>query len=340
MRKTSFGESVRVITRGYRDWMTDHPLVVSFEVTDSCTCRCRHCDHGGPVDYEPSMKPGDYRRYIKALHPSVVQVSGGEPLLREDIVEVIHNIKEPNGLLPYIILVSNWSEMTPELYLQLRDAGVNQFSVSLDFPDKRHDGFRGLPGLYDRISKTIPECAALGYDDIVLNTCITTANYEYINASADKAQEWGVNISYSVYSPRRIGDESLFPDSPEQLEVIKTALDRIKERMDGSNWVVNTETTLDETYKYLVDHGRGGCQAGRRFLVVTPDGKMQPCSMQFEKYDLNDRKKMIDEFTANNKCDECYVSIRSYLDKGFWQLLFEATGAFFSFKSQNEFKNK
>jgi len=62
--------------------------------------------------------------------------------------------------------------------------------------------------------------------------------------------------------------------------------------------------------------------------------------MQFEKYDLADRKKMIQEFTANNKCDECYVSIRSYLDKGFWQLLFEATGAFFSFKSQKEFKNK
>ncbi len=340
MRKTSFGESVRVIARCCSDWVTDYPLVVSFEVTDSCTCHCRHCDHGGPVDYEPTMKPEDYRRYIKALHPGIVQVSGGEPLMRKDIVEIVRNIKEPNGLVPYIILVSNWSEMTRDLYLQLRDAGVNQFSISLDFPDERHDKFRGLPGLYEKISTIIPECAALGHDDIVLNTCITSDNYEYINAAADKAREWGVNISFSVYSPRRIQDESLFPNSPEQLEFIKAEFERIKERMDDSNWIVNTETTIDETYQYLVDHGRGGCQSGRRFLVVTPDGKLQPCSMQFHKYDLPDRKKMIKEFTANNECDECYVSIRSYLDKGFWQLLFEATGAFFSFKSQDEFKNK
>ena len=48
--------------------------------------------------------------------------------------------------LPYTILVSNWSLMTEERYLELREAGVDQFSVSLDFPDERHDDFRGYPG--------------------------------------------------------------------------------------------------------------------------------------------------------------------------------------------------
>jgi hypothetical protein len=43
---------------------------------------------------------------------------------------------------------------------------------------------------------------------------------------------------------------------------------------------------------------------------------------------------MVREFTQNNTCDECYVSIRSYLDKTFPQLLRENVGEFFSFKSR------
>jgi MoaA/NifB/PqqE/SkfB family radical SAM enzyme len=58
----------------------------------------------------------------------------------------------------------------------LRAAGVDRFSVSLDIPDERHDDFRLHPGLYDHLSRMVPRLAALGHDDIVLNTCITSQN--------------------------------------------------------------------------------------------------------------------------------------------------------------------
>jgi hypothetical protein len=67
-----------------------------------------------------------------------------------------------------------------------------------------------------------------------------------------------------------------------------------------------------------------------RFLVVRADGALQPCSMQFWQYPLTERGRMIEEFTSTNRCDECSVSIRSYLDKSFHQLLGEN---FFSFNS-------
>jgi hypothetical protein len=70
------------------------------------------------------------------------------------------------------------------------------------------------------------------------------------------------------------------------------------------------------------------CKAGLRFLVVTSDGALQPCSMQFHRYALEDRGRMAEEFVPANSCDECYVSIRSYLDKPFLQLLRENAGAF------------
>jgi MoaA/NifB/PqqE/SkfB family radical SAM enzyme len=269
---------------------------------------------------------------MQELRPCVVQVSGGEPLLRPDLVEIVRSIKDGSGL-PYTILVSSWSLMTAELYLQLREAGVNQFSVSLDFPDERHDNFRCYPGLYRHLEDLIPRLAHLGYDDIVLNSCITSENLREINAIADKAREWGVNLCYSAYSARRTGCRDFLPASPEQLAALNSHLDRVEERRDNTNWIVNSRSTLDATRRYFENSGMPGCKAGQRFLVVTADGALQPCSMQFHRYPLEERGRMIGEFTRHNACDECYVSIRSYLDKSFPQLLWENVSGFFSVKA-------
>jgi hypothetical protein len=56
--------------------------------------------------------------------------------------------------------------------------------------------------------------------------------------------------------------------------------------------------------------------------------------MQFRRYELSERGRMIGEFTRQNQCGECYVSIRSYLDKSFPQLLWENVSGFFSFNAR------
>jgi len=332
MRKVPLRQSLKVIERGTRNWVADRPLVVSFEVTDSCTCHCRHCDHGGPRDDSRNLPAAEYRRYMRELRPCVVQVSGGEPLLRPDLVEIVRQIQDGDGL-PYTILVSSWSLMTDALYLELRAAGVDQFSVSLDFPDERHDRFRSYPGLYSHLEDLVPRMGRLGYDDIVLNSCITSENLGEIEALADRAREWGVNLCYSAYSPRRTGCRELFPASPEQLAELNRRLDRVEARRDATNWIVNSRSTLDATRRYFEHSGMPGCRAGQRFLVVTADGALQPCSMQFCRYPLEERGRMIREFTRHNTCDQCYVSIRSYLDKSFPQLLWENVSGFFSVRT-------
>ena len=205
----------------------------------------------------------------------------------------------------------------------------------MDFPDERHDEFRRCKGLYRRLSRLMPELAALGHDDIVLNNCITAENLAEINAVADKAREWGVNVSFSAYTPRRTGCRDYFLNTPEQLAVLKDQLDRIKARMDGTKWIANSETTIDATRRYFEAGKAPGCKAGHRFLVVTSDGSLQPCSMQFKRYALHDKALMVREFTRSNTCDECYVSIRSYLDKSFPQVLWENVAGFFSFKGRS-----
>jgi MoaA/NifB/PqqE/SkfB family radical SAM enzyme len=329
LRKVPLAESLRIIGRGSSNWLANRPIVVSFEVTDACTCYCKHCDHGGPRDTSRNLRPADYRRYMEELRPCVVQISGGEPLMRDDVVEIVRAVKNGTAL-PYTILVSNWSHMTEEKYLALRAAGIDQFSVSLDFPDDRHDDFRVYPGLYRQLEDLIPRLAKLGHDDIVLNSCITSENLGEIEALADKAREWGVNLCYSAYSARRTGCRDYFPGSPSQLVELNTRLDRVEARRDSSNWLVNSPSTIQATRQYFANGGAPGCKAGLRFLVVTADGALQPCSMQFQRYSLEERHRMIREFTGANQCDECYVSIRSYLDKSFPQLLWENVSGFLS----------
>jgi MoaA/NifB/PqqE/SkfB family radical SAM enzyme len=335
MRKVPLSESLKIIGRGSRNWFAQRPIVVSFEVTDGCTCWCKHCDHGGPREDPWSMQPADYRRYREALRPCVVQVSGGEPLMRPDIVDIVRSIKEDSGL-PYTILVSNWSEMTEEKYLALRGAGIDQFSVSLDFPDDRHDHFRGYPGLYSHMSDLIPRLAKLRHDDIVLNSCITSENVGEVEAMAGLARQWGVNMCYSSYSPRRTGCRDYFLNTPEQLATLNSQLDTVEARRDETNWLVNSKSTIEATRRYFENGGTPGCSAGLRFLVVTAHGELQPCSMQFTRFPLEERERMIREFSHSNKCDQCYVSIRSYLDKNFPQLLWENVSSFFSFKTDRD----
>src|SRR5207237_2106538 len=104
LRKVPLTQSLRIIGRGSLNWLANRPIVVSFEVTDACTCWCKHCDHGGPRDESRNLRPADYRRYMEALRPCVAQVSGGEPLMREDVIEIVRQI-QAGPAPPYTILV-------------------------------------------------------------------------------------------------------------------------------------------------------------------------------------------------------------------------------------------
>ncbi len=332
MRKVPLSESLKIIARGSTNWIAERPIVVSFEVTDSCTCYCRHCDHGGPKDDSRNLQPADYRRYMDELRPCVVQVSGGEPLMRDDLADVVRNIKSDSGL-PYIILVSSWSLMTVESLPRIAARGRRSVFRQPRFPGPAARRIPLLSGPVRSLERRHPE---------VRPARLRRHRAQHLHHQRQPARSecrrrpgagWGVNICYSAYSARRTGCRDYFLNTPEQHQVLRDQLVRIEERRNGSNYIVSAPTTLDATRRYFETGGAAGCKAGLRFLVVTADGKLQPCSMQFHRYELADRGKMVKEFTHNNTCDECYVAIRSNLDKNFPQLLAENVSRYLSFKS-------
>lgn len=208
----SLTQSLQILGRALRNYIIEKPLVVSFEVTYSCTCNCLHCVMGGRKEEKDLLEPAGYTALVSSLRPCVVQVSGGEPLLRPEVVDIVKAIKKHHKGLIHLILVTNGSLLNKENYAELKEAGVDRFSVSLDFPNEKHDEFRRHPGLYAHLHEIIPRLAAeSGYDDIELNSTITRLNLPYLIDLTNKAEEWGVSISYSTYGLLRKEDKnSLF----------------------------------------------------------------------------------------------------------------------------------
>lgn len=321
MRSIPFGRALRMIGRGTWSFCIDRPLVVSFELTHSCTADCRHCDKGGIKPDPPGLlRAEDYGRLRAAMKPLAVQLSGGEPLLRKDIEEIVRAVKEPSGL-PYTILVTNGRLLTEDKYLSLRELGVDQFSISLDFPDERHDEFRRSPGLFAHLQKLVPTLARHGFNDVVLNTAITRGNLPALRAIYEKAREWGVSLSFSAYTPLRTHSLEHYISSVDDLELLRRTMEEMVELRAGNGWIANSAWTLSGTYEFFNKGMVPGCNAGRRFLVVLPDGRLRPCSMVTETYASH--KEIMKKFVASNECGGCYVSIRAYLNASYWTLLKE-----------------
>ena len=323
MAHLSVRQGINLINKGICSYIANRPLVVSYEVTLSCNCSCHHCDLGGIRKEEERLHPSDYADLTRLLKPTAVQISGGEPLLRKDIVAIVQAIKQSDGL-PYSILVSNGSLLNRNNYLQLCEAGVNKFSISLDFPDERHDEFRRRPGLYKHLEQTIPELANFGYRNIILNSVITRANLKEILPLAEKARDWGVSLSYSAYTPMRTGSKDYCIDTEEGLRTLRQSIKEVIEWKKRSKNIANSKAILLSTLRFLEQGYMPNCKAGIRFLVVMPDGSFIPCSHHRNKYST--QKEMVEKFSRSNQCDGCYVAIRSYSEPSLWGQLKSITG--------------
>lgn len=305
--------TVRMAAQGMWNALRKKPLSVSFEVTHTCTANCWHCNWGGAAK-ETRLDPEQYGAICRELDPVISHISGGEPLARNDVDEILRAMANP-GRLPFLVVVSNASLLTPERFLRLKRAGMHQLSLSIDFPDDRHSDFRRIPGLFDRMARVVPECARIGErGDVVLNCCLTSWNFRDAPEIVRLAERWGVSVNFSAYTPIRVDDHSgLVNDEAGKADLRRVIAEVIALQRAGKP--VYTSERVLWRYHHVLTGGRiAGCQAGYRFVVINPDGRLTPCAMVMAYYD--DVRAMQREFSCTNTCTECYVSTRAGTEKG------------------------
>lgn len=311
----------RIAARAIKNIIQDLPLSVALEVTHNCTANCRHCDKGAKVD-DNALRPEEYKKIFDQFNPTVIQIAGGEALLREDLPDIVRALNHPNRP-PLLALVTNASLMTKEKYLVLREAGIKEFSISIDFPDERHDDFRRIPGLFKHLESLIPELISLGYDDVITNCCITRSNYPYLLDIASKVTEWGARLNFSTYTDLRTNDQQYNLRHPEDTEKLDSIIDEMFAPENNYFAVMNPEKVM-RAFNQFYKNGchMPNCQTGKRFFIVNPDGRITPCAMFIETR-YGSREELIEKFAKNNTCDGCYIALRSNTEKTLKNLLFD-----------------
>src|SRR3990172_2845835 len=140
------------------------PNMMSLAVNDACNARCEHCSFFEGVE-DPTRtvltteQVSEVIRQGQELGVSVLNFVGGEPLLRQDLPELVRAVDKD---LTTTVLFTNGS-MLSDRASSLRKAGLDSVYVSIDAADPvQHDQFRGTPGLFDKAVAGIEKAIGLG----------------------------------------------------------------------------------------------------------------------------------------------------------------------------------
>jgi MoaA/NifB/PqqE/SkfB family radical SAM enzyme len=302
----SLARNLAMARRGAANLLAKRPICVSFEVTHACNARCKHCHLGGQVE-ETRIEPRRYGELRRELRPLVALVSGGEPLLRSDLEDIIREIGQPNRE-PLIALTTNAALLTREKYYALRRAGVDEFSVSFDYPDERHDEFRGIPGLFRKIESLVRDLAENGECAITLSCVIQRDNFRDIPRLVETARDWGMLVNLSTYTWLRTGNKD-YMLRKEDLPEFRRVLDSLSQFRKRHGTVTTSDYIFGKMVEYFTNGGLPNCLAGERFCIVNADGTLSPCGLIMRDY--RSLENVQQRFSKSNACVDCYTSIRA-----------------------------
>ena len=259
-------------------WLTARrrPVLVHFEVTLRCNARCGFCDYWKT---DPSARAAELKSYADAaryFNPMLVTFTGGEPTLRRDLEDLVAEVDRAISL-KYITLITHGAMLSLERARSLWDAGVNQFNISLDYLDERHDRARGIPGLTARILALVPAMRASGIDNIRFNSVIKNDNLDQVMPIVDTARALGAGVNFSVYTDAKNGNRDFLIGAAQGGDVddVVRRLLAFKRRHRGV--ITNSDYYLEQIPRYLRGEMREPCRSGIRTIHIDPSGYVKRC---------------------------------------------------------------
>ncbi|WP_432735631.1 12,18-didecarboxysiroheme deacetylase [Maridesulfovibrio sp. FT414] len=141
----------------------DKKPVVVWNMTRRCNLKCVHCyakavDPEGKDEISTAQAKGIIDD-LAAFGAPVMLFSGGEPLVRQDLVELA---KYATSKGMRAVISTNGTLITKEKARELKDVGLSYVGISLDGTEETHDKFRGIPGSYKKALQGVENCKAEG----------------------------------------------------------------------------------------------------------------------------------------------------------------------------------
>jgi heme b synthase len=275
------------------DGVTPPIRLIAWEVTRACNLACKHCR----ADAHPEPFPGELStEEAKALIDTFPEVgnpiiifTGGEPLMRHDIFELIPYAKA-KGLR--CVMAPNGTLLTAENAHKIAEAGIERCSISIDGPDAAsHDELRGVPGAFDSSMRGIAHLKEAGLE-FQINTTVTKDNLPFFKDIFKLVEDLGA-AAWHIFL--------LVPTG--RAAELGTQCITDKEYEDVLNWFYDFQKTTNMQLKatcaphyhrilrqrakedgtpvdfehFGLDAVSRGCLGGVGFCFISHSGQVQPC---------------------------------------------------------------
>jgi radical SAM protein with 4Fe4S-binding SPASM domain len=267
-----------------RLWMESLPLKTLFwNMTYACNYNCSICftDSGNPRPDE--LTTGEAMEVVDRIHAANVHdviISGGEPFMRKDIVEILSYMGNKGISLR---IASNGFFLTDQLLTQLRRATLTKsFQISIDTldPDLYQDFHRAPPGALQSVLGALRRIKKHGFHTTI-SVRLTPETLPGIPRLLDLAsiEEWSTVTIHCPVHIQRI--EGAFPQDEDVLTLLQPVFQHfcgLKER-----WLVEMYIPWAEYHPVMrrlekeVRVIYRGCRAGRDRLTIHPSGQVSPC---------------------------------------------------------------
>ena len=244
---------------------------VTLAVTNRCEFHCWHCYNAGRAQADLPLTT--WRRIaeqLRELGAVMVTLTGGEPLLRDDLEEIARLFDQRSCL----IVGTTGDGLTPERASGLRDAGVFGVGVSLDSADAaEHDRLRGRPGAFRMALDALRTARDAGlYAYIVAVATREFLEPERFMAFMEFAGRCGA-LEVHLLEPSATGKLA------GRTDVLLSGAERRRIIDYQRELAARDDLPILSSYAYLESPDAFGCGAGLTHLYIDGSGEVCPCQL-------------------------------------------------------------
>jgi pyrroloquinoline quinone biosynthesis protein E len=255
--------------------LSNRPYTLIAELSYRCPLRCSYCSN--PVDWAKHRDELDTATWLRVFREAedlgVVQLNltGGEPLVRDDLEELVAGARK---LELYTNLITSGLPLERARLEKLRDAGLNNVQVSLqDVDEAESDRIAGTKSFAHKL-EVMRWVKALGLP-LTLNMVLHRSNLGRVAgviALAEELKADRLELANTQYLGWALANRQALMPTREQLDAARAVAAKARDRLKGRMEL------LFVTPDYYAEYPKTCMDGwGQRFLLVSPDGLALPC---------------------------------------------------------------
>src|SRR5271154_2383842 len=255
---------------------TPHPYSLLCELTYRCPLQCPYCSN--PINFArhtEELTTAEWERVLsEAAALGVVQAhfSGGEPLLRDDLPQIIHRAR---ALGLYTNLSTGGTLLTEKLAGQFREAGLDSLQLSIQDGDAKNSvRLGGGAPSFEKKIRAAQIARQFGFS-LTINVVLHRQNLDRIEAIISMAEKLGaerLELANSQYNGWALKNRAVLLPSRDQVEHAARVADAARQRLKGRMEILYVLPDYFEQFPKPCLNGWG-----RVFMTVAADGAVLPC---------------------------------------------------------------